>query len=268
MNPKIMCYGDTHGDTKEHLRLIGIAADFGIQKMYQMGDCGFFTAFRDTWIGIERVQTVLANANITDHWVRGNHDDPDEWDHICNKYPRSKHGWGVLRENIFLAPRVHYFKHNKRRFLAVGGAVSIDKAYRLSAERAPGTLWWPNEIITDEDVDNVQDRKIDVLFTHDCSNRTPFWGRLKPDLDSMMNRQRVDQILEKAKPDFHFHGHMHTKYEWDNPVTDDHYTITYGLECNPKAMRYGGKYVRDDKYENWGIFDTDTMEFTWGVELV
>ncbi len=262
MNPEIMIIGDTHGDLPEYLRLLDVAAKQGVTKIFQAGDCGVFPAFPGYAEWLDAIQAKSAKLRIQNYWIRGNHDDPAEFDHFT-RYP-NKNGWGPIRSNIFLAPRVHYFKHNGVKFLGVGGAVSIDKAHRINRERKPLTEWWPDEIISPEDVEAVEDRHVDVLITHECSDRTPWLGRIKPDLESQMNRQRLDEILRKVRPDWHFHGHMHTRYEWMNPViaNDERtWTQTIGLECNPEAMWQQG--AGHHNTFNWGIFDTNTMEWRW-----
>jgi hypothetical protein len=95
--------------------------------------------------------------------------------------------------------------------------------------------------------------KVDYLLTHDCSNRTPFYARLKPDLDSQIHRQKIDAILQATNPDKHVHGHMHNKFEWENYTGGDHYTSTYGLECN-------------GDHWSWGVLDTEKDEFLFRGE--
>lgn len=259
MNPEIMVIGDTHGNLADYRRLVEKAGELGINKIFQAGDCGLFPALPQYIGWLDDIQRISEKHNVQNYWIRGNHDDPDEWERTVHKWP-SKTGWGTLRSRIFLAPRVHYFKLNNARFLGVGGAVSIDKQYRLSSERKPNTLWWPNEAISVADVDAVENRHIDVLISHECSNYTHFRGRMKSDPDSESNRQRLDEIIRRATPDVHFHGHMHTKYDWENYLVHGgaHSTQTYGLECSPEDMYHGP--VQDG---HWGIFNTDTFEWAW-----
>ena len=96
--------------------------------------------------------------------------------------------------------------------------------------------------------------KVDYLLTHDCSDRTPWRSRLKPDIDSQIHRQRIDRVLDGIKPAYHFHGHMHQRYDWMNRVGAEDWTQTYGLECNAEL-------------DSWGILDLDTDEFTFASDL-
>jgi predicted phosphodiesterase len=257
-NPEVMIIGDTHGNLNEYMKLLKIAKREGVTKIFQAGDCGLFPSFHGYTQWLDAIQAMSAEYGIKNYWIRGNHDDPDEWQHVIDRYS-TNNGWGTLRSTIFLAPRVHYFKHNGVRFLGVGGAVSIDKASRLARESKPNTQWWPNEIISVEDVDAVERRHIDVLITHECSNYTHFRGRMKNDPDSESNRRRLDEVLKRSTPDWHFHGHMHTMYDWENYMVHEmnHSTHTIGLECNQDAM--WGDYTGN----NWGIFDTNTLTWRW-----
>jgi hypothetical protein len=154
--------------------------------------------------------------------------------------------------------------------------VSIDKGWRKMKENGwdeyrekyvsskatgPGTLWWPNEELTDQDVMAIQNitGQADYLFTHDCSNHTQWKNRLKPDADSERHRRRIDKVIATTKAKMHFHGHMHEKYDWLNSRSHGFYspdepgaivTQTYGLECNKD-------------FDSWGILDTETNKFAF-----
>jgi len=152
---------------------------------------------------------------------------------------------------MFIAPKVHYFTWNSVKFLVVGGAVSVDWKYRLMLEdnkNGPRTLWWDNEVLSPDDVAQITDKKVDVMLTHDCSNRTPWKTRLKVDANSYDHRRLIDEALRKARPELHFHGHMHERYDWMNLTADDHWTQTYGLE-------------RDDMWYSYGVLDLETLKF-------
>jgi hypothetical protein len=95
-------------------------------------------------------------------------------------------------------------------------------------------------------------KKLDVLFTHDCSDRTPFGFNLVPDPDSKMHRQKIDRVLRATKPEVHLHGHMHRRYDWMNLVADDHYTQTYGLDCDGTNWNMGVLSGTDFKFIDKG----------------
>ena len=262
---KIMMLGDTHGDTGAYAEALLYAEAINVRHIFVLGDLGVFPYYNETLQYLEDINQMSREFGIHNYWVRGNHDDPDARSATLKYWPGA-HRFGMLRSNIHLADRVHHFKMFGLQFLAVGGAVSIDRDWRVQQEKRDKTLYWPNETISEADMRKVygwsDDRKVDVLLTHDCSDRTPFYTRLKADLDSKMNRQKIDNILRVTEPDFHFHGHMHTEYEWENRVSGNHWVSTYGLECNEDAMMHNF----GDEPNNWIIFDTESKNTTWRLD--
>lgn len=254
-----MLAGDTHGDIRNVAHKIEVAKEVGdIQRIVILGDFGLWWG-HEAIVYLDEINALAEAKNIQIFALPGNHENYDYWNALVNSAPATSHGWAYIRSNLLLSPRVHSFKWGDRRFVVAGGAVSIDKAYRLEYQRKKGKqIWSPGEQLTEEEVRKAENYaqeygKIDYLLTHDCSNRTPWHDRLKPDLDSQMHRAKIDSILAALKPTMHFHGHMHTIYDWQNLVSVSdgvpHYTQTYGLECN-----------RD--HWSWGILDLETNEFS------
>lgn len=240
----------------------------GIQHVLQVGDFGLWPPMSGV-LFLDEVQESAKKNNLTVYAIPGNHEWHDEWEHIVETAPKSK-GFAMVRSRIALAPKVHHWHWNNKQFISAGGAVSVDKEWRLQAEAGtamdytgrckasgPRTLWWPNEELTDKDVQNIRmlGKRADYLITHDCSNNTEFRFRLKSDPDSEIHRRRIDEVISLTKPSLHFHGHMHTKYDWLNGMSHGytHYTQTYGLEA-------------DGDWDSWGVLDTDTDEFKWRGE--
>lgn len=266
---KIMVVGDTHGNLRSILPKIERAGDMGIQKILQVGDFGLWSHVFDGQVFLDEIQEAATRAKLTVHAIGGNHENWDHWEWFVNNMPTS-HGWSMVRSRIGLAPRVHSWKWNNKQFVSAGGAVSVDKEWRLQKEAGvgigwdgrqvkasgPRTLYWPNEEFTDADVQKIRmlGKKADYLITHDCSNNTPWQARLKNDPDSERHRRRIDEVIRLTNPGLHFHGHMHTKYDWINFAGETNgtpiYVQTYGLEC-------------DSDYYSWGILDTETDKFTW-----
>jgi len=261
---RIIVVGDTHGDATENLSVKSIqrATRHGAEAVIQCGDFGLWD---HNLAGIEFLDVLNESARKADIpfvWLDGNHENHDRLAWYVKNNPKNKHGMTYIRSHILYSPRGNHWEWDNKRFMTVGGAVSIDKESRLyyethSDKYGPRTLWWPGEALTDAQADgivaNMNSRRaagkpgVDYLFTHDCSDRTPFHSRLKPDLDSTLNRKRIDKILEATQPTMHFHGHMHTWYEWENRVAN-YYTNTYGLEC-------------DGMFSSWGLLDTNTNKF-------
>lgn len=282
--------GDTHGDVKDTVKVLNEMGKRRISHVFVVGDFGLWTHKADGHEFLDMVDRTAEANKLSVFAVGGNHENWDHWNWFVENMPTHK-GFGMVRRRVLLAPKVHEFRMAGLQFVVAGGAVSIDKEWRLAMERGgtyddphwgkmghgrgsgPKTLWWPNEELTDDDVRKIEDAypKADILLTHDCSNHTPFRGRLKPDVDSERHRRRIDSVLRAVEPKFHFHGHMHTRYNWINtPVYGDSAfndepwkgpeTITFGLEANPGAMEGGATG------DWWGIFDTETREFCFKGE--
>ena len=246
---KLMICGDFHGNTKHAMNMVSQADSAGAARIIQCGDFGLWDHKEDGVRYLDQLNGEARKYGVKIYVVGGNHENWDHWDWYVDNLPKSYHGFTYLRSHILLAPRLHYWGWEDKKFLMVAGAVSIDKQWRIE-----GDSWWRSEEITDEMVESVKRDKIDYLITHDCSNMTPWKDRLKPDMDSMTNRRRVDAILRKTRPDWHFHGHMHTQYAWENLTDDDFYTKTIGLDM-------------DGTWYSWGILDTETNEFLFRNEF-
>lgn len=280
---RIGIIGDMHGDTKDAMKVLNEMGKRKITHVFVVGDFGLWTHFADGHEFLDSINAGAEGNGLSVFAVGGNHENWDHWNWFIENMPTHK-GFAMVRRRVLLAPRIHQFTLAGKQFVVAGGAVSIDREYRLERERGqhmdstgrirrkgsgPRTLWWPNEELTDQEVITIESRypKADILLTHDCSNYTPFRDRLKPDAASERHRRRIDKVIRAVEPKVHFHGHMHTKYEWDNTLShgDSAFiegewhgpvTKTYGLEANPNAM-----WHRTGDW--WGILETDTLEFAF-----
>src|SRR5580704_14524363 len=73
-------------------------------------------------------------------------------------------GRAQVTERIFHLPRGHRWRWHGRDWLALGGAVSLDRAGRTE-----GASWWPEEEITLRQAGSVIEAgPADVMVTHEC----------------------------------------------------------------------------------------------------
>lgn len=260
---RLVIAGDWHGERGPAFAAIKRATEEGIEMIIQLGDFGIWGGYSGLSY-LDDINYRLQSANRTLFFVAGNHENYDLIDSWEKLNPRSTNGHVYVRSNILYIPRGNVWKWGNKRFLGLGGAVSIDKARRV-----PGRSWWWQEAITNEQmafaVSNAAGKQIDFMFTHDCSDRTPWKNRLKPDMDSTANRQKIDWVLSRVKPKVQFHGHMHEWYDW---------TLSHGVpfdhkDDDPITQIYG--LGMENERNSMGILDTDTYEFTtipWNVPRV
>jgi hypothetical protein len=139
-------------------------------------------------------------------------------------------GGGVpIAPNVIYQPRGSTFTDSDgTRFLFVGGAPSIDQAFRT-----PGKSWWPEETITEEEHERamaVEDR-VHVLVTHDAPNYPPGFGPKGDPEFRARSRRSMEMIAELIKfksPGLHVHGHWHHRHQYaSGPLT-----TTIGLASN------------------------------------
>lgn len=265
---RIMLIGDTHGDFDSIKRKIGFARKYAkdVTRFVVLGDFGLWWGF-DGLNYIEDIQNYATKHRVQVFALPGNHENYEWWNAAVDYAPAYSHGWAYLRTNVLLSPRVHEFKWAGKQFVVAGGAVSIDKDYRIDYERRTGQrIWSPDEQLTDEEVDDlayiIDDGQTDYLLTHDCSDYTPFYDRMKPDLDSQLHRKRIDKVIGLINPKMHFHGHMHNKYEWVNTLG----TGAFGSEPTVEVQTYGLECNSDDY--SWGILDLDKDTYTWGPDII
>jgi hypothetical protein len=246
---RILVVGDTHGMSGVVEAKAKIASRLDCEVMLVVGDFGVWPGTG----GIAFLDDVNAAARANDikvYALPGNHEDHDQWEWwLSSSMPKDDYGFTYVRSNLLLSPKVHNWKWDKKRFFICGGAVSIDRQWRTE-----GKSYWRNETFSEDDLSSVEKYRgpaVDYLFTHDCSNYTPWGFSLVPDPDSQENRHRIDKAIRALKPRQHFHGHMHHRYDWDNPYNEAEYpTRTYGLDCNGEA-------------NSWGVLDTEKDRFFW-----
>lgn len=264
---KLMLVGDTHGNEGPLSHKIQIAANMGVEHIFQVGDFGLWPGMGGT-VFLDEVNRVANNVGVNVWAIGGNHEDWDQWEAWLKmpNLPRAN-GFTAVRSHIWLSHKVNFFKFANKRFGVAGGAVSIDKMWRK-----PGVSWWPNEQLSDDELASILSYggpDIDYLLTHDASDHTDWGFHLVPDPDSAAHRRKIDAVINHLRPKVHFHGHMHHKYDWLNTVShgmrnsafgydetqwNGAATHTYGLDC-------------DGELDSWGILDTADDSFRWGSSI-
>ncbi|BDD84457.1 hypothetical protein TPB0596_42200 [Tsukamurella pulmonis] len=204
--------GDWHGNTAWAVHVVHQAAKRGVDVIVQVGDFGLWPG---KW-GIEyldELNRALDDAGVELMWVDGNHDDHDQ----LAKWPLTD-GVHQIRPRITHLPRGHRWSWHGKTWLALGGAVSIDRARRI-----PTRTWWSEEVTTDDDVARcVVGGPAHVMICHDSpegagvltEHLREFGFPLRPEIqaDCDNNRELVRRVLDAVQPELLAHGHYHWRY--------------------------------------------------------
>jgi len=209
------CYvlGDIHGEWKHLNTFINKKQPTTI---LQVGDLGFWPAFHNKTTLGDRVMTSsgiikkkwyqdgmkMGSTNL--YWCDGNHEDHWALREIVDKNPDD-----IMYE---VCPKIFYLKRGSivgttdgRNILFMGGATSIDKN-----SRTLGFDWFPGEVITQNDIYNLEDKKVDIVISHTCP-REFLPEVLKSDLRKYNDScyDALSYILQKYNPKLWYFGHFH-----------------------------------------------------------
>jgi len=226
---RVLLQGDTHGNTNAIINALHEARDRQCERVIQLGDYGY--GWR-VWEGRDKftnkVSRWATEIGVPLWWIDGNHENFDLLE--------AKGAFGAfeskeLMPNVTYVPRGTVLELGGTRVLFVGGAYSVDKKWR-----EPHRSWWPQEELTEEDVERcLAAGQVDVVLSHDVAH-TGFRGALSlaldetdrnrvAELDHLVwkndqsfpeagpNRYRLERVLESARPRDWYHGHYHVAYE-------------------------------------------------------
>ncbi|MDY0215163.1 MAG: metallophosphoesterase [Bacilli bacterium] len=139
-------------------------------------------------------------------WIPGNH---ENWEMI-DKYELGK--LHELQDGVFMASFGAIEEIEGHKILFCGGADSIDKNLRT-----PFVDWFPQEIITNKDMnflfDKIPDQKVDILVSHTCPSKV--FSELSKKIDRLEEKSKdpstyaLDIIVDKFRPDLNVFGHFH-----------------------------------------------------------
>lgn len=205
---RVAVIGDIHGN----FRWLDIVASSirtlapDITTVLQLGDWAMDPSTTDEALdgtGIERIYVTL-----------GNHEPWGQITPLLKAHP----GRAIrVSEITWLLPRPARLTIGGRSVLSLGGAVSVDKAWRQE-----GVSWWQDEEITREHVSAaIVGGPADLMLTHESPAGTPVRAvreilRTNPFgfpadaiADSATSRARVAKVWNIVYPELLIHGHMH-----------------------------------------------------------
>lgn len=182
----------------------------------------------DTWCGQSGIARVLVTL--------GNHEPYGDLTPLLDA-----HRWHAVRlsESVWVLPRPFRFTVAGIPFLSLGGAASVDAAWRV-----PGRDWWPDEAITDGQVEAaIEGGPATVMITHESPSTTPVESVLRilssnplgfPPRSlaySAASREQVGRVWDAVRPSVLFHGHMHAPGV--GATTDGREVVSLGMDDQP-----------------------------------
>lgn len=225
--------GDLHGNSRWAVSCLDWFVSQGISEVYQVGDMGIWPGYEGESY-LRDMITACEELGISLLIVPGNHEDytqiedPETDGVVPHKQVLARgKGWEVS-----LLPRGYLWEVDGKRFVAFGGAPSID-----FESRKEGKSWWPEEMIRESDLLRLSgDDGIDVMLCHDAPDggtakvqaiiETPrelsFWSD-RGLAYAAEGRELMNRAYDIVKPKWFIHGHYHVAdYRYDS-VNDRHY---------------------------------------------
>lgn len=190
---KIIVAGDIHGcwDALETL-----LDEEKPDVILQCGDIGFWPKFSP--FPSKVLQKKLRKSGTTIHFCEGNHEDLDTLMSMENP---------EVAPNIFYRKRGSLINVGNRNILFMGGALSVDKAWRM-----PHVSWFPQETIRECDLYGLPPlgTKIDIVISHTAPTAFPVVSTMNlPTNIGDPSRNHLSYILEEYRPTQWYFGHWH-----------------------------------------------------------
>ena len=228
MVPVIAC-GDLHGHWEYFNKLISSKRP---SIVLQCGDFGWWPKLHNTKLittvdpfELQMVSRTKRKAKWDLYGIKNG----DTKIYFCDGNHEDHFSLRTLGKNNEVMPGVFYMKRGStltlpdgRVVLFMGGADSIDKS-----ERKPYFDWFPEELITAEDMRNLPDCRIDIVISHTCPSVCTSYLNSKKFIYKDQSRDFLTRVLEKYSPELWYFGHFHRYSEFKFGGT-----YFYGLDRN------------------------------------
>ena len=216
MGKRIFITGDTHGH--HDIRKLN-NKHFPQQNTLTKEDFVIVTGdFGLVWRGDNEEKYWLEwldSKNFTTLFIDGNH----EGFNLLNAYPVEEWRGGKIHRinnSVIHLMRGQVFNLQDKSFFTMGGATSVDKAYRKE-----NISWWADETPSyaefEEGLVNLQryDNKVDYILTHTAPKQV-IKSKFKydKDLDQNLN-EYLTQIWETVEFTGWYFGHFHDDVDFD-----------------------------------------------------
>ena len=205
--------GDIHGNNTDILEFCKMHELIDSDVVVLLGDVGanYYTGKRD-----RKMKEAFAKVAPTFLCIHGNHEiRPDTID----TYKQREWNNGIVwyeKEfpNLLFAKDGEIYEIEGIRHIAIGGAYSVDKYYRITR----GYGWWANEQPSEETKAYVEKQlalnEIDVILSHTCpykyEPREMFLSFIEQDTVDDSTERWLDEIEDKTDYKAWYCGHWHT----------------------------------------------------------
>lgn len=248
---RILLAGDSHGVIGTITDYLEVAKQRNCKKLFVLGDFGYWEHEYEGVKYLDEVDEASQNFGIPVYFLDGNHDKTSMLLDIYSE--RDDEGFIGVRPSVLYSPRGHRWTWDGLRFVSFGGAYSVDKAWRLEKERlnmlkivkmnstrppnnqlnedTSGTLWFPEEEMTDADMEKflTDTTPVDIMLAHDKPTGSNPGIPLKDDPACRFNQDRLRNAIQTLQPKMFFHGHLHHRYVNHVRSGDDTFTEVIGL---------------------------------------
>lgn len=252
---KVMFAGDTHGNIGTIKLILRDAKRQNCSTLFVLGDFGYWEHSKEGVYFLDQVSYYALEYGVPTYFLDGNH---DKTSLLLEKYDeRDGEGFIIVRDYLRYSPRGHRWTWNDLQMASFGGAYSVDKDWRLHQEKkrseqinkqntyrttaqqksldTSGTLWFPEEEMTDIDMDEFlkDDSPVDIMLAHDMPRGSnPKWNRKNLE-ECWPNQDRLQKAVRTLQPSLYIHGHLHYPYV-DNIICGDgpKYTTVLGLNAD------------------------------------
>lgn len=226
--------GDIHGDFNQLVFKLCVQYQMKDTVLIVAGDCGFGFEKKGSYENmVKRNAKRMNEANNWIVFVRGNHDNPSYFDGYTHKHKR-----------FIAVPDYTILQACSHTVLCVGGAISIDRLYRLEVwekklarsvsdnteDKLARNVYWNTEApVFDEKkmIEISAEYAVDTVITHTApsfcellnKNNLSEWSARDSKLlaDVTSERAIMDKLHNRLKADGHpvshwFYGHFHQSW--------------------------------------------------------
>lgn len=235
---ELLLAGDWHGNAGHARWTIDEAVRRGVDRIFQLGDFGFWEHQPMGVRFLDDVESYASSHGVTIYFLDGNHDKTSLL--LATYGERDADGFVIVRPHVRYAPRGHRWAWGAVTFIALGGAYSVDKAWRLAREDVTGepeSFWFPEEEMSDEDLTAflADESPVDVLLSHDKPRETTPFRNRKNSPDCFPNQDRISRAAAALTPRLLAHGHLHFRYTAQIRLTHDTWCTVEGVDADPTA---------------------------------